>query len=287
MDSKHKFLRYILPEISYWMRYVMFDLEFQDQRSRSQYWYISFWILRHRFSTHRHQTYVSAIYATRDISFWMRYVLFDLEFQNQRSRSRYWYIFFWIQRHRYSTYRHQTQVSTIFTTINIILNVLRRLTLHFKVKGQGHDIDIYLFEFRDIDLVPIDTKHKFLRYILPEISYWMRFYDIYYQRYHIECVMSCLTLNFKVKDQGHNHETYFCEFPDIHLVIVDTKHKFLSQVLPEISYLMRYVMFDLEFQCQRSRSQYWHIIFWIPWHQFSGNRHKNYVSIASPSRDIE
>ena len=45
------------------------------------------------------------------------------------------------------------------------------LTLDFKVKGQGHDIEIYLFKFRDIDLVLIDTKHKFLRYILPEISY--------------------------------------------------------------------------------------------------------------------
>ena len=45
------------------------------------------------------------------------------------------------------------------------------LTLHLKVKGQGHDIDIYFFEFRDIDLVHVDTKHKFLRYILPEISY--------------------------------------------------------------------------------------------------------------------
>ena len=45
------------------------------------------------------------------------------------------------------------------------------LTLDFKVKGQGHDIEIYFFEFRDIDLVFIDTKHKFQRYILQEISY--------------------------------------------------------------------------------------------------------------------
>jgi len=36
------------------------------------------------------------------------------------------------------------------------------LTLHFKVKSQGPDIDI-LLKIRDIDLVPtIDTKHKFL-----------------------------------------------------------------------------------------------------------------------------
>ena len=45
--------------------------------------------------------------------------------------------------------------------------VTSSLTLHFKVKGQGQDIDMHLFsfEFRDIDLVPIDTKQKFLRYI--------------------------------------------------------------------------------------------------------------------------
>ena len=61
--------------------------------------------------------------------------------------------------------------------------MLRRLTLQFKVKGQGHDIDIYLFEFRNIDLVPIDTKHKFIRYILPEISYCMRYimFDLEFQ----------------------------------------------------------------------------------------------------------
>ena len=151
----------------------MFDFEFQGQWSRSQYWYICFWIQRHRFSTYRHQTQVSKIYTTRDIIlnalcqvwpwisrskvkvtilayiFWIllhrfsthrqqkqvftiyyqRYhiecvVMFDLEFQGQRSRSQYWYIFFWIPRHWFSTYRDQTQVSTIYTTRDIILNAL-------------------------------------------------------------------------------------------------------------------------------------------------------------------
>ena len=46
--------RYILPEIPYWMRYVMFDLAFQGLKSRSRYWYIFFWIPRHRFSTYWH-----------------------------------------------------------------------------------------------------------------------------------------------------------------------------------------------------------------------------------------
>ena len=81
--------------------------------------------------------------------------------------------------------------------------------------------------------------------------------------------------------------TYLFEFPVIYLVIGDTKKKFMWHILPEISYWMLYVMFDLEFQGQRSRSQYWHIFSWIPWHQFSRNRHKNYVPIALPSRDIE
>ena len=43
--------------------------------------------------------------------------------------------------------------------------------LEFQGQGQGHDIEIHLFEFCDIDLVPMNTKHKFLRCILPEISY--------------------------------------------------------------------------------------------------------------------
>ena len=54
----------------------------------------------------------------------MRYVMFGLEFQSQWSRSQYRYICFWIQRHRFGSYRHQTQVSTIYTTRDIILNAL-------------------------------------------------------------------------------------------------------------------------------------------------------------------
>ena len=75
----------------------------------------------------------------------MRYVMFDLDFQSQRLRSQYL---------------------------------------------------IYLLEFRDIDLVLIDTKHTVLRYILPEI-------------YHFKCVTSCSTLNVKVKSQGHDIDIYF------------------------------------------------------------------------------
>ena len=118
---------YATRDISFWMRYVLFDLEFPNQRWRSRYWYICFWIQWHWYSTYRHQTQISTIYTTKDISFLMRYVLCDLEFQGQRSRSRYWYISFWIPRHRCSTYRHQTQVSTIYTARDIILHALRHV----------------------------------------------------------------------------------------------------------------------------------------------------------------
>ena len=39
------------------------------------------------------------------------------------------------------------------------------------------------------------------------------------------CVKSYLTLNFKVKGQGHNIDTFF-EFPNIDLVTIETKHNF-------------------------------------------------------------
>jgi len=82
----------------------------------------------------------------------------------------------------------------------------------FDLKFEGQKFrsqHCYIFvEFRDIDSVPIDTTHKFVWYI-------------YYQRYHVECIMSCLTSNFKMKGQGHNQELFF-EFLDICLVIMDT-----------------------------------------------------------------
>ena len=46
---------------------------------------------------------------------------------------------------------------------------------YVKVKSKGRDIAIYLYEFRDIDLVLIDSKHKLERYLVPEISYWMHY----------------------------------------------------------------------------------------------------------------
>ena len=45
--------------------------------------------------------------------------------------------------------------------------------LKFQGQSQGHNIDTYFFEFCDINSVLIDTKRKFLRYIPPEIAYWI------------------------------------------------------------------------------------------------------------------
>ena len=167
----------------------------------------------------------------------------------------------------------ELEVSTIYTTRDIILNALRHVWPWFSKSKVKVTIVIYLFEFRDIDLVLIDTKHTFLRYILPEI-------------YHFECVTSCFTLNVKVKRQGHDIDIYLFEFCDIDLVPIDTKHKFLRYIIPEISYWMRYVMFDLEFEGQMSRSQPWNLFFWIPWHPLSNRGHQTQVSITCTTRDI-
>ena len=72
------------------------------------------------------------------------------------------------------------------------------LTLNFKVKGQDHAIDIYIFLN--------SATYRFSTY---KHQTQLSLYDVCYQRYHIECVTSCLTSNFKVKGQGHNYETYF------------------------------------------------------------------------------
>ena len=88
--------------------------------------------------------------------------MFDLKFQGQSSRSQHWYVFFLLS---------------------------------------------------DLDWVLIDTKHEFLRYILPEISHWMRYvmFDLEFQG---------------LKGQGHNIDKFLFEFPDITLVGIDTKLRF-------------------------------------------------------------
>ena len=187
-----KFLRYILPEISYWMCYVV-----RPWFSKSK---VEVTILIYLFefrdidlvlidTKHTFLRYIT----TRDISFWMSYVLFDLECQSQKSRSRYWYNYiFLIPRHWFSTYRHQTQVPTMYTTKDIILNASSCLTLHFKGQKSRFKILIYIFV----------NSATSIQYLLTLNTNY--FYDIYYHRYHIECVTSCLTLNFKVKGQGHD-----------------------------------------------------------------------------------
>ena len=85
----------------------------------------------------------------------------------------------YIEKLVFDVYNHQTEVmelevSTIYTTRDIILNALRHVWPWFSKSKVKVTILIYLLEFRDIDLVLIDTKHTFLRYILPELyAFWM------------------------------------------------------------------------------------------------------------------
>ena len=93
--------------------------------------------------------------------------MFDLEFQGQRSRSQHRYIFFWILRYQFRTNRHQTQVSTIYTTRDSILDWLCHAWPWISKSKVNHET---YFLFPEIYSVIVDTKHKFLWHILPEIS---------------------------------------------------------------------------------------------------------------------
>ena len=120
------------------------------------------------------------------------------------------------------------------------------LTLNFSKSNVKVTILIYIFLIRR-HRFSVHRHQKCLRCILP--------------KYHIKCITSCLTLKLKVK------VTILAYFFWIVYMTYTTR-----------DIILNYIMFDLE--CQGQRSQYWYIFFWIPWHQFSGNRHKNYFSIA-------
>ena len=83
----------------------------------------------------------------------------------------------------FSNCRNQTRVPIIYTTrdiLNVLLELSSCLSLNFKVKAQGHNIFIYLFEFPDIGLVIVDTKNEFLWYILPEIWFQMHYFFFFH-----------------------------------------------------------------------------------------------------------
>jgi len=129
--------------LSYWMRCNVWPQIWRSKVQVTTLLYIC-WIPRHWFSTYRHHTQVCVIYILPEISCWMHYVVFDLEFQDERSRSQPRAIF-WIPWHLFSNYGYHWNTS---------------------------------------------------------------FYDIYYQRYHIECVTSCSTLNFKDICEGYPWVAY-------------------------------------------------------------------------------
>ena len=96
------------------------------------------------------------------------------------------------------------------------------------------------FEFPDIHLVIVDTKHKFLSHVPPEISYLnaLRHDDLEFQ------------------GQGHDIDIHFVEFCDIDLIPIDTKHKYSTIYTTRDIILNALRHDDLEFQGQSSRSRY-------------------------------
>ena len=94
-----------------------------------------------------------------------------------------------------------------------------------------------------------------------------QFSMIYYYHWYIKCGYFIFDPEFQGITLKVTIFTYiFCEFPDIELVILNTKHKFLwyTNILPKICILNAFVMFDLEFPGQRSRSQHWYVLFKFP-----------------------
>ena len=158
--------------------------------------------------SHRLQTQVSTIHTTRDIILnalchvwpWI---------SRSKSRSQYRYIFFWILWHQFGTNRHQTQVSTIYTTRDSILNRLCHAWPWIS------KLKVKVTTMRPIFLISWN--------LFSNRGYQTQVFMTYTTRDIIECITSCLTLNFKVEDQEHNINIFS---HDINLVEIDTKLRF-------------------------------------------------------------
>ena len=61
----------------------------------------------------------------------------------------------------------------------------------------------------------------------------------------------CLTMIFKVKGQGHEINFSFFDIPDLKNARIDTKIKFVSRFLQEVTKVIQVHMYDLDFQGQR------------------------------------
>ena len=59
---------------------------------------------------------------------------------------------------------------------------------------------------------------------------------------------------FKVKGQGHEINFSFFDIPDLKNARIDTKIKFVSRFLQEVTKVIQVHMYDLDFQDKPSRS---------------------------------
>ena len=61
----------------------------------------------------------------------------------------------------------------------------------------------------------------------------------------------CLTMIFKVKGQGHEINFSFFDIPDLKNARIDTKIKFVSRFLQEVTKVIQVHMYDLIFKVNR------------------------------------
>ena len=168
--------------------------------------------------------------------------------------------------------QHQNQISSMYTTRDKRGHVGVWLTLIFKVIRQGHEIYFNLFDIFDLDNARIDTKIKSVPCLQPEITKVIpvHMYDLDFQgqpsrsrdlfwfiwdprprecwNQHQDQVCSmyiqtdkrghvvvCLTLIFKVNRQGHEIYSSVFDIPDLKNARIDTKIKFVSRLLQEVT----------------------------------------------------
>ena len=96
------------------------------------------------------------------------------------------------------------------------------LTLIFKVKGQGHEINFSFFDIPDLKNARIDTKIEFVSRFLQEVT-------------KVIPVHTCMTLIFKVNRQGQKIDFSFFDLLDPKNVRIDTKIKSVLRLQPEIT----------------------------------------------------
>ena len=108
-----------------------------------------------------------------DLDVWpweLRSNIYLYDFQGQPSRSRDLFWFIWDPQPRECWNQHQDLFCSMYTTRDNRGHVGVCLTLIFKVKGQGHEINFSFFDIPDLKNARIDTKIKFVSRFLQEVT---------------------------------------------------------------------------------------------------------------------